>query len=154
MAMTDVEQDLLHRIESLPGWVGEGETITGLEVRDRPLEATPKRFLDDPKRAERFGVEFNLTIKDRRRPVSVLIRVRIKPSRSDAPTKLSSPYVAVYVVNRVEDREELMIHDEITNSERYLQHMRERLHSDWFASWLQNALNRSEAKVFAPEVRL
>jgi len=154
MDLKVVSQDLDARIASGKQWLesGVGLVFPGPALRKRPTSIELAEFLDSPKRAERFGLGFVVSVQEPRKPISFQINIRIKPYLTDAPTRDSHPYVVSYVMDQVKRTETLIGFDPIVDPKNYESAMRLPV-QEWYLRWLELALDRGGGKFFEPEVR-
>ena len=154
MDLKAVSQDLDARAASGKQWLesGVGLVFPGPALRKFPTSIELVEFLDSPKRAERFGLGFEVSVQAPEQLISFQINIRIKPHMTDGPKLDSHPYVVSYVVDQIYRTEALICFDRIIDPKNYDSAMLLTV-QEWYLRWLELALDRGGGKFFQPEAR-
>lgn len=155
MNLQAVSSNLEARISAGREWLESTERLVfkGPVVRKCTTSIRLAECLDTPKRIERYGLGFVVTMDAPERPLSFQINIRIKSDITSGPKIDSYPYVVSYLVNQVEGAELLICFDHIVEPKSYASAVGLTV-QEWYLRWLELALDRGDGKLFTPEVRI
>lgn len=152
MDTTQLEADLLLRIEQSRGWLEKNPVaLTGFKFKkDTDWEALPIKFLDDPKRVERYGVRFRFYVVNYTENIEVELDVRIHPTAEVKAKGDSHPYVIIYVVDQQTGGGVEIAEQEFERPGFYADLIGLSI-EDWYRFWIERALkNRSSSRILRP----
>jgi hypothetical protein len=148
-----VVADLEKRIAAGKDWLSSGESLefAGPPLRNSPTLVQLTSFLDSPRRVERYGLGFIVTVDGPRGPRKFQLNVRVKPTFTDGRKTDSYPYVVSYVVDQIRRADDEIEHEHFVEPARYVALSRLCV-QDWYKNWVDRALRTGSGKFFAREV--
>jgi hypothetical protein len=109
-------------------------------------------YLDSPKRVERYGLGFEVTVRSPKAERTFQLNVRIKPETTIGPKEDSVPYVVVYVVNPNSGADDEVFAEHFKDAQAYSDFAKLPL-EDWYKVWLNRALREERGKFFVKPSR-
>ena len=155
MDTSQVEKDLIARIEQSRGWLqGNPSPLNDFNFDNRTWTATPIAFLDNAGRVEQYGVVFEFSLDNPLTPIAVKLSIRIKPEASIGPKADSPPFVVTYVGNHISGADEAVTWRKISKPSSYEDLFGVSIIA-WYRHWIEHALvSKSSAKILLPQMNI